>query len=174
MNPTFCIQLATPADADLLVVLGRQTMREAFGADNTEKNLGIYLDLAFTSEKIRDELREARVTFFLAKHENEVLGYATLRRSGFKPTRLRGKRAVELQRIYVLQRAQGLGLGRFLMETCLNTARAEGYETLFLGVWEKNYRAQAFYQKLGFQRCGWHYFQFGSERQRDYWMNIEL
>ncbi|MBC7892152.1 MAG: GNAT family N-acetyltransferase [Sphingobacteriaceae bacterium] len=149
-------------------------MREAFGADNTEENLSTYLDSAFTVEKLRDELRDARVTFFLAKQGDEVLGYATLNRHRRKPNRLRGKRAVELQRIYVLQYAQGLGLGRFLMETCLNTARTEGYETVFLGVWEKNYRAQAFYSTLGFHRCGWHYFQFGSDRQRDYWMNIEL
>lgn len=149
-------------------------MREAFAADNTEENLGAYLDFAFTVEKLRTQLGDARATFFLVKHGEEVLGYATLKRHSRKPTRLRGKRAVELQRIYVLQRAQGLGLGRFLMETCLSTAWAEGYETVFLGVWEKNYRAQAFYSTLGFQRCGWHYFQFGSDRQRDYWMNLEL
>lgn len=168
------LRIATPADAELLAELGALTMYEAFAADNTPENMAAYVTGAFTPDRLRAELTDPRATFWLAKHGTDVAGYAKLNRGGRKPRLLTGQRAVELQRIYVKNGAQGLGLGRLLLETCLRTARDEGYQTVFLGVWEKNHRARAFYEHLGFARCGWHYFQFGSERQRDFWMQIAL
>ena len=168
------IRQATPADADVLLDLSIITLTEAFAHQNTEADFAAYVAEAFTAERIRNELADPGTTFWLAKHEAEVVGYAKLRSKTPKPRRLAGKRSTEIQRLYVLNRAQGLGLGRKLMETCLQTARDEDFQTVFLGVWEKNFNAQAFYQHLGFQPCGWHYFQFGSDRQRDYWMSLDL
>jgi len=45
---------------------------------------------------------------------------------------------------------------------------------VWLGVWERNYRARAFYEKMGFEPFGFHYFQFGPERQRDLWLQKQL
>ena len=41
---------------------------------------------------------------------------------------------------------------------------------MFLGVWEHNPRAQAFYRKWGFERVGEHVFQMGDDPQIDWWM----
>jgi ribosomal protein S18 acetylase RimI-like enzyme len=165
---------ATPDDAELLTNFGAQAMRDAFGAQNTPENLEAYLATAFTPEQLRRELTDPGATFFLAKHGPDLVGYAKMRRNGPKPRRLRGMRAVEVQRIYVRRDAQGLGIGRVLLEACLDTGRSEGFEAVYLGVWEKNPAAQAFYRNLGFSRIGWHFFQFGSERQRDFWMSRPL
>jgi ribosomal protein S18 acetylase RimI-like enzyme len=56
------------------------------------------------------------------------------------------------------------------MNYCLDWARAAGYRAVWLGVWERNDRALEFYRKIGFELFGYHYFQFGSERQRDFWL----
>ena len=53
------------------------------------------------------------------------------------------------------------------MRACLDEARNAGYETIWLGVWERNARAQAFYRKWNFRAVGDHIFQLGSDSQRD-------
>ena len=54
-----------------------------------------------------------------------------------------------------------------MMEACLETAVARGYDVIWLGVWEQNLRALAFYRKYGFEVVGNHVFQFGTDAQTD-------
>lgn len=53
------------------------------------------------------------------------------------------------------------------MQHALAQARSSGYKTIWLGVWERNPRAQAFYKKNGFREVGDHVFLMGEEEQRD-------
>ncbi len=43
----------------------------------------------------------------------------------------------------------------------------QGAKTLWLGVWERNDRAHAFYEKCGFADVGEHIFLFGTDPQTD-------
>jgi ribosomal protein S18 acetylase RimI-like enzyme len=54
------------------------------------------------------------------------------------------------------------------MDAALAAARVRGAETLWLGVWERNARAVAFYRKYGFTRVGEHTFVLGSDTQTDW------
>ena len=54
------------------------------------------------------------------------------------------------------------------MERALEIARKGGHDILWLGVWERNFRAQAFYQKYGFTRVGSHGFRLGTDEQVDW------
>ena len=53
------------------------------------------------------------------------------------------------------------------MQRCIDEARETGFQTIWLGVWERNSRALAFYRKWDFREVGEHIFQLGSEPQRD-------
>ena len=53
------------------------------------------------------------------------------------------------------------------MGACLEEAAGGGYETLWLGVWEHNLRAIAFYRRWGFETVGSHTFLLGSDEQTD-------
>jgi ribosomal protein S18 acetylase RimI-like enzyme len=53
------------------------------------------------------------------------------------------------------------------MQICICAASQLGYRILWLGVWEHNYRAQAFYRKWEFRVVGTHIFQLGSDAQTD-------
>lgn len=57
----------------------------------------------------------------------------------------------ELQKMYCLPEARGLGLGLCLMDTAINYAR-KYYKVCFLETLENMTRAQRFYEKYGFQR----------------------
>lgn len=78
-----------------------------------------------------------------------------------------GDRPLELLRLYVDARWHGRGVGPALMGRCLELATSEGFQTLWLGVWEHNDRALAFYRKYGFNVVGHHEFRLGTDSQRD-------
>ena len=78
-----------------------------------------------------------------------------------------GAKPIELVRLYASREWIGRGVGAALMRACLEEARGAGYETIWLGVWERNARAQTFYEKWGFRAVGEHVFQLGSDPQRD-------
>ena len=54
------------------------------------------------------------------------------------------------------------------MEAALDAARTRGAQTIWLGVWERNARAVAFYRKSGFTRIGEHDFLLGNDVQTDW------
>jgi ribosomal protein S18 acetylase RimI-like enzyme len=155
-------------------------MREAFGPPHNPAELvEEYVLSAITLPILETELADPRATFFIAEtDQGEPVGYAKLRRHT-PPRRMpepyrRANNAIEIQRIYLLQNQIGQGQGRQLIEYCFNWAIEQGFGAVWLGVWERNSRALAFYQKMGFERFGFHYFQFGSERQRDFWLQKQL
>lgn len=56
--------------------------------------------------------------------------------------------------ISVLKEYWGLGIGRALMEACIQCARDAGYVQLELSVVADNARAISMYQRAGFMECG--------------------
>ena len=174
------IRVATAFDATLLTDLAATTMREAFGPPHNPAELvEEYIQSAITVSILETELADPRSTFFLLElPDGTPVGYAKLHQH--RPPRRLGKlygqkdKAIEIQRIYLVKSQISQGQGRQLMEHCLNWARRQGYKAVWLGVWERNERALAFYKKMGFEKFGYHYFQFGSERQRDFWLRKQL
>lgn len=146
-------------------------MREAFGPPHNPAELvEEYIQSSITQPILETELADPRSTFFLLELPNGTpVGYAKLRRHK-PPRQMTNKNAIEIQRLYLLQSQIGQGQGRILMEYCLDWARTQGFLAVWLGVWDRNVRAIAFYERLGFKKIGFHYFQFGSERQRDFWL----
>ena len=56
----------------------------------------------------------------------------------------------ELQKMYFLPEARGLGLGKAMMEKCLGKAREFGYEKCYLETMPYMVDAQSLYKKSGF------------------------
>jgi diamine N-acetyltransferase len=72
-----------------------------------------------------------------------------------------------LVRIYLLHAWTGHRLGDVLMKACIEQAQTRGVDVLWLGVWERNERAIAFYKRWGFEPVGTHIFLLGQDRQTD-------
>ena len=70
-------------------------------------------------------------------------------------------------RFYVDKAHHGRGIAQTLMQEAVATARKLGATTVWLGVWERNLRAIAFYVKCGFQDVGSQPFLVGSDLQTD-------
>ena len=128
-----------------------------------------YLDSAFTLPRLVAELNDPRAVFIVAEAEGQLAAYAKLLPDE-PPECVRGEAPVELVRFYVDEPWHGKGLAASLMELCLSEAKQRGFKTIYLGVWERNFRAQAFYRKWKFVHVGEHIFQMGDDPQVDWWM----
>lgn len=53
-------------------------------------------------------------------------------------------------------------------------ARGRGFSTCWLGVWEKNLKAQKVHERKGYKEVGDHEFVMGEERQTDWLLVKEL
>ena len=160
-------------DAALLAGLGAKTFRDAFAEFNTEEDMAAYLEGAFGPHLQAAELADPAGAFLIAESGGRAVGYARLRR-GPAPGCVSDPGAVEIERLYVLQEWKGAGAAAALMGACLDRARADGFRTVWLGVWERNDRAVAFYRKWGFSVVGKKPFAVGSDVQDDYVMERAL
>ncbi len=171
--PDVMIRHGTLEDAGLLSALGARTFTETFAADNTEEDLAAYLATSFNVQQQTAELEDPASTFLIAEIDGHAAGYAKLHK-GEAPKGVAGAKPVELVRLYVLREWLGRGVGEQLMRTCVAEARQAGHDTIWLGVWERNARAQAFYRKWNFRAVGEHIFRLGSDLQRDLLMERTL
>jgi ribosomal protein S18 acetylase RimI-like enzyme len=165
-KPDVTIRRANPKDASLLTELGAHTFSETFAADNASEDMAAYIAASFNLARQTDELADPASTFLIAEAGGRAAGYAQLH-AGEPAGCVEGPKPVELVRLYVSSEWLGRGVGEALMRACVDEARQAGRGTIWLGVWERNGRAQAFYRKWGFRAVGEHVFQLGSDRQRD-------
>jgi ribosomal protein S18 acetylase RimI-like enzyme len=163
---TVSIRRATSGDVKLLQDVGIQTFHDTFADVNTKADMDQYLDKNFNPAQITQELADADNVFFIAESNGQPAGYSKLRK-GTTPPELQGVHAIELERLYVAKEFLGKRVGLALMDRCLSEAREEGFNTVWLGVWENNGRAIAFYEKCGFEKFGVHPFMLGTDLQTD-------
>jgi diamine N-acetyltransferase len=167
------IRRGSRTDAGLLSELGARTFSEAFAADNTAEDLAAYIAASFNVAQQTAELEDPASTFLIAEVGGRAAGYAKLH-DGEAEKGVEGPKPIELVRLYVSREWLGRAVGEQLMRACLDDARQRGYETIWLGVWERNGRAQAFYRKWQFRAVGEHMFRLGSDLQRDIVMERTL
>ena len=70
--------------------------------------------------------------------------------AGFGPLQGGKPGICELRKMYLLPEARGQGLGRALLERCLDEARESGYRQCYLETAERMRSARALYAQLGF------------------------
>ena len=170
---TLDVRMAVPGDASRLAELARETFIAAFSDYNTPANMSAYVDTAFNEGQILEELSDSASTFLWAEQTGIPAGYAKLHR-GSHSEAIAGPRPVELERIYAKSSLIGEGVGKTLLHTAIKIAQAEGFQTLWLGVWEFNTRATEFYHRQGFVDVGNKEFMLGSERQTDLIMQLDM
>jgi len=167
------IRLATIEDAALLAELGAVTFFETFATSTSEADMAQYLAASFSPDLQRAELADKQNTGLIAEINNVAAGYAVLR-EGTPPDQNDAPDSIELARLYAKKEWHGRGVGATLMQACIDEAREQGFKELWLGVWEHNARAQAFYHKWQFEKFGEHIFHLGGDPQNDFLMRRQL
>ena len=167
------IRPAVLADAATLTELGARTFRDTFAADNSAEDMEAFLAAHWRLELQIAELEDPRNLYLLAEVSRVPAGFALLC-DGAREQGVQAERPLNLSRLYVDRPFLGAKVGAALMHRCLEEARARGHDVLWLGVWEHNTRALAFYARWGFTEVGEMIFPVGSDPQRDLVLALKL
>ncbi len=167
------VKYATAADAESIALLSRQSFYDTFAEFNSKEDMDLFMNESFSFEKLVAEVGAPANIFIAAFMEAELVGYAKLTASE-NPPELGGDKAIEIGRIYAAQKTIGKGVGKMLMQQCIQLATEKNKEVIWLGVWEHNQRAISFYQKFGFEKFGEHDFILGNDVQTDWLMKKSL
>ncbi|MEZ0230602.1 MAG: GNAT family N-acetyltransferase [Planctomycetota bacterium] len=160
------IRRARVGDAALLAALGERTFMDSYLDQNDPDDMRAYVAANFTEPVLAKDLADLRTTYFLGSEGDIPSAYARLHR-GEAPPCVTGPEPIELARFYVVKELHGRGTAAVMLNTCLIEAKRLGAQTVWLGVWEKNARARAFYKKHGFEEVGTHEFVLGKDVQQD-------
>lgn len=142
------VRNAVASDARAL----RETMRRTHSETD-------YL-LSYPDEQGSDEEREARLLEETERCGNQVELVAIVDgrivgSAGVSAVRSRRKVAHRARfGISILKEYWGMGIGRALMEACVDSARGAGYTQLELEVVADNKRAMSLYRRAGFEEYG--------------------
>lgn len=160
---------AQDADIPALSNLCADTFRETFSHDNTEEELQAFFDEAYNHDVLKRELDNDESETYLAYVDDVLAGYLKVNWGGAQTER-KLENAFEVQRIYVLKAYQGYGVGRALFDKAMRIAESGDFAWAWLGVWEKNYKAQHFYKHYGFEKFGEHKFIVTPEKVDIDWL----
>lgn len=154
------------ADAAALAQLAEATFRSTFGTSNTAEDMEGHCRASYGEAIQLAQIRDPACSTLLLTADGSLAGYAQLRR-GAVPDCVQARRAGEIWRFYLLPHCHGSGAAARLMSACLDELRRHDCDVAWLGVWEHNPRAIAFYRKHGFATLGEHVFLLGQDPQRD-------
>ena len=161
------VRRGVASDAEALAVFAARTFADTFAAGNRAHDMEAHLAASYGVSQQSNELNDPAVITLLAHSGERLVAYAQVRR-GSAPACVTHEQAVELHRFYVDRPVHGRGVAGTLMSEVHGAALRLGGRHLWLGVWERNLRAIAFYAKMGFVRVGSHDFHVGSDRQTDH------
>lgn len=148
------IRKATTADIDTLREVGCQTYREHFSTLWSPAGMHGFLEQDFSSSALRQSLDfPGRHAWFIAfDQQGNAVGYAKV--NWAVPAPLTAEVGAELQKIYLLKSAAGLGYGKQLLWFVRDEVARRGEQLLWLDVLKTNANAQGFYEAFGFRRMG--------------------
>jgi ribosomal protein S18 acetylase RimI-like enzyme len=167
------IRQANKDDVNLIANLGWQTFFDTYAKHNTREDMEIFMERNFSKEVVAKELQDDKKSFFIASIKKEVVGYVKLSESDH-PAELETENTLEISRLYVVKSKIGSGVGKELMNHCIEVARGRSKNMLWLCVWSQNERAIQFYRKFGFEKFRDSTFMLGNDSQDDWLMKLDL
>jgi ribosomal protein S18 acetylase RimI-like enzyme len=160
------VRRAGRRDAKQLASLAEATFRDTFEARNSAENMALHCGTRYGEAVQASEIADPDMVTLVCESQETLAGFAQLRWGG-APRCVVAAAPGEIQRLYVARKFHGMGVARKLMLACLDEMRARRSDVVWLGVWEHNPRAIAFYRKFGFAEVGEHIFPLGRDPQRD-------
>ncbi|MFX3632560.1 MAG: GNAT family N-acetyltransferase [Candidatus Pristimantibacillus sp.] len=166
---TVTIKECTREDLQLLQEISVETFNDTFKDQNSPENMKAYLERAFNSKQLEKELFNSSSAFYFIFFNEEIAGYLKVNTNDAQSEKI-GAESLEIERIYISNKFQRKGLGKYLFNKAMEIAIRQNKKMIWLGVWEKNENAIDFYEKMGFVQTGAHSFYMGDEEQIDFLM----
>lgn len=124
--------------------IARATWPVTYGGFMEPEQIRYMLDLMYSKESLRRQTRDGEQVFLLAEGGKSPLGFMSYER-GPEPSQ-----PIYLHKLYVLPKAQGMGIGREFVKIATAIAADNDRKYVQLKVHSKNTNAIDFYQRNGF------------------------
>lgn len=167
----YTIKPITTSDVEKLQKVSRETFKATFDPYTAPNDMVRFLEEDYETVKLVKEIENPNSRFYFLMVQNEIAGYLKINVGDAQTEHLR-ENALEVERIYLRSSFQHRDLGNVLLDFAEKTAREEGKDYMWLGVYEKNVPAQHFYKRHGFSKVSQHTFQVGSDPQTD-WLLVK-
>lgn len=127
-------------DNPVLAKIVKDTLAE-FGANHPNT---VYYDPS--TDALYELFQANKAKYYVAELNGELVGGG-----GIYPTEGLPKDTCELVKMYLLPSGRGIGLGRTLIEKCINSARENGFSKIYLETMPELKQALKVYAKFGFE-----------------------
>jgi len=174
VEPVVRIAAASPVDAAELAAVAAQTFPLACPPSVAVADVASFIDANLSDSRFAEYLADPQRRIFTAGRDGRIIGYAMLISGvGGDPEVQRAvdiRPAAEISKMYVLAAHHGAGVATALMDAVLAAAADWDAGCVWLGVNQKNERAQQFYKRCGFTVNGTRSFRLGAHTESDYVM----
>lgn len=170
---TLIIEVLEKKKLHILQKIACQSFYETFAEVNSKADMDDYLTNNLSLERLTAEMSESLSCFYMAKLDQEYVGYLKVN-LGNAQHEFKQDNALEIERVYVLQKFHRQKVGQALYDYALAVAKEKLVDYVWLGVWEHNDKAIAFYKKNGFVQFSQHEFILGKDHQIDILMKQVL
>lgn len=140
MKPSITIRAIVPSDNAALAHIVKSTLAE-FGANHPNT---VYFDPS--TDALFELFQKEKATYNVAEVNGEIVGGG-----GIYPTEGLPTDTCELVKMYLLPQARGLGLGKILIEKCIEQAKENGFSKIYLETMPELKQALNVYAKFGFE-----------------------
>ena len=152
-----------------------ETYRDTFGPYISDADMEDYYQSVLSLEQIQKDLADPESeTYFVLDHNQEICGFLKFNWGKAQTEPVEMDKSFEIQRIYVKKECQGAGFGKEMFTFALDQAKSRGFEWAWLGVWERNFKAQDFYYRFGFERFSEHQYITGDTVDTDWLLRKHL
>lgn len=162
------IKQATTADISLINKLAWEVFPITYGDILTKEQSNYMMEWMYSPTNLHKQIEEEGHIYFILYKEEEAAGYLSIQPET--------ETLYHLQKIYVLPRFQGYGIGKILFEHAINYIQKNNSHpcAIRLNV-NRNNKAQYFYEKMGMQRIAEGDFDIGNGfYMNDYIMELKL
>jgi putative acetyltransferase len=134
------IRTIQPTDNQALATIVRASLAE-FGANHPGT---VYYDPA--TDHLFELFQKQHSIYFVAAFNEEVLGGG-----GIFPSEGLPEDTCELVKMYLKKPARGIGLGKLLIEKCIEFAKSKGYRNIYIESMPELKKALGIYESFGFE-----------------------
>ena len=148
----FTIKKATEEDIPSIRELCFKIWPQTYASILSQDKIDYMLEHMYSAASLAKQMSSGSQFIFVYDHEEPV---------GFAAYLPKGNGIYKLDKIYILPSQQGKGTGRFVIDHIINEIREGGANSLQLQVNRDN-KAKAFYEKLGFAVIDYQDFDIGN------------
>lgn len=152
MNSSIAITPAMTSDCHLLSVLFKTVYINTYGLEGVTEEFSNFIEQQFAPSKIRADIESKDSQLWIAKYKDNPVGVLQVALANACP--ITKVLHPEINKLYLLSRFFGQGIGQQLMKSAESELLQNGYQSAWLWVLASNERAIGFYQKQGYKNIG--------------------